>query len=473
VLNPADDLFIAELAAHLPAGTLRPPEPRHLEEPRGRWRGAGGVLALPRCTGEVATILARCARRRVAVVPRGGGTGLVGGQVVPEGPAPVILSLERMAAVRALHPEENAIVVEAGLTLAATREAARAAGRSFPLSLASEGSARIGGCLATNAGGTGVLRWGSARDLCLGLEAVMADGRVLGGLKRLRKDNTGYDLRQLLIGSEGTLGVITAAALRLVAPPASEATALLAVAGPAAALELLGRAEARATGCVSAFELIAGAAFGLLAATLPGVRLPLDPVPDWAVLVELGLPAGLDAGNILADLWAEAAAAGLAGASVIARSEAQRAELWHLRERLPEAARRIGAVSNHDIALPLGALPAFLSEAEAAIGRIGPFRLAPFGHLGDGNLHYNVYPLPGHGPGEAPESVRAALKRAIHDLVDAMGGSISAEHGIGRLKVDDLERYGDPVKVAAMRAIKAALDPHGILNPGAVLRAGW
>ncbi len=268
MLNPADDLFIAELAAHLPAGTLRPPEPRHLEEPRGRWRGAGGVLALPRCTGEVATILARCARRRVAVVPRGGGTGLVGGQVAPEGPAPVILSLERMAAVRALHPEENTIVVEAGLTLAATREAARAAGRRFPLSLASEGSARIGGCLATNAGGAGVLRWGSARDLCLGLEAVMADGRVLGGLRRLRKDNTGYDLRQLLIGSEGTLGVITAAALRLVAPPASEATALVAVAGPAAALELLGRAEARATGCVSAFELIAGA----------GLR-PLPPRP--------------------------------------------------------------------------------------------------------------------------------------------------------------------------------------------------
>ncbi|MCL4186153.1 MAG: FAD-binding oxidoreductase [Rhodobacteraceae bacterium] len=472
MLNPADDLFIAELAAHLPAGTLRPPEPRHLEEPRGHWQGGGGVLALPRCTGEVATIVGHCAAGRVPVVPRGGGTGLVGGQVCPDGPAPVILSLERMDAVRAVHAAENTIVVEAGMTLAAVREAAADAGRRFPLSLASEGSARIGGCLATNAGGINVLRWGNARDLCLGVEAVMADGRVLGGLKRLRKDNTGYDLRNLLIGSEGTLGIITAAALRLVAPPASEGTALLAVPDPGAALGLLALAETRAAGCVSAFELIAGGAFGLLAETVPEARRLLEPVPDWAVLVELGLPAGLDAGTALEELYSEAAAAGLAGDGVIARSEGQRAELWRMRELLPEASRRVGAVSNHDIALPLGALPAFLDEVDAAIARIGPFRLAPFGHLGDGNLHYNVFPPKGGRRSDYPEDMRAEIKRTVHDIVHAMGGSISAEHGIGRFKVDDLERYGDPVKLSAMRAIKAALDPHGIMNPGAVLRPG-
>ncbi len=470
MLNPADTLFRDDLAAHLPAGTLRDPEPRHLEEPRGRWRGAGGLLALPRSTAEVATIVRAARAGRVGIVPLGGGTGLVGGQVMPEGPAPVILSLERMTAIRAVQAEENVLLAEAGATLAAVRAAAAAAGRRFPLSLASEGSATIGGCLAANAGGSGVLRWGNARDLCLGLEAVLADGSVWHGLKRLRKDNSGYDLRHLLIGSEGTLAIITAASLRLVAPPAAEGAAVFAVPGPAAALRLLALAEAEASGGVSAFELIAGQGMRFLAETMPEVRLPFAAPPDWAVLVDVGLPRGLDPAAALEAIYAAGAAAGLVQDGVVARSEAQRAAFWRMREAIPEANRRIGAVSNHDISVPLGAVAEFIARAAAAVAAIGDFRINAFGHVGDGNLHYNVFPLPGRTRADH-EGQREAIKRAVHDVVHALGGSVSAEHGIGRWKIDDLERYGDPVKLAAMRAIKSALDPAGILNPGAVLRA--
>lgn len=470
MLNPADESFAAALAAHLPAGTLRPAEPRHLEEPRGRFRGAGGLLALPRSTAEVAAILRACAAARVAVVPRGGGTGLVGGQILPEGPAPLILSLERMTAIRGLWPEENVLIAEAGATLAAVQAAAVEAGRRFPLSLASEGSATIGGCLATNAGGTAVLRWGNARDLCLGIEAVMADGRIWHGLKRLRKDNAGYDLRNLILGSEGTLAVITAAALRLVAPPAAEGAAVFAVADPAAALALLALAERAAPGGVSAFELIGRTGPQFLAETMPWVRQPFAEAPDWMVLIDVGLPRGLDPAELLAALYAEAAGEGLVTDGVIAQSEGQRRAFWAMREAIPEANRRIGAISSHDISVPLSAIPRFIAEAGRALAAIGDYRINCFGHVGDGNLHYNVFPQPGRTRAEH-EAERPAIKRAVHDLVHALGGSVSAEHGVGRLKVEDLERYGDPVKLDAMRAVKAALDPLGILNPGAVLRA--
>lgn len=469
MLNPADPAFLDALAARLPEGRIVPPEPRHLEEPRGRWRGQAAALALPRTTEEVATVVAACHAARVGIVPWGGGTGLVGGQVQTDGPAPLLVSLERMAGLRGLWPEENAIAVEAGMTLAAVQEAARGAGRLFPLSLASEGSARIGGALATNAGGLNVLRYGNARDLCLGVEAVLADGSILRGLKRLRKDNTGYDLRHLLIGSEGTLGIITAAALRLFPQPAATVTAMLVVPDPAAALRLLTIAGTRAPGMVSAFEIIHRTGFDFLTETMPEVTQPFATPPDWTVLVELGLPSSFEAEAMMAGLYEEGAEAGLVLDGVVAASGAQRAALWRIRESIPEANRRIGALSSHDISLPLSEVPAFVPRAVAALARIGTFRVNVFGHLGDGNLHFNVFPAAGVTRREVAH-LHDAVSDCVHDIAHDLGGSISAEHGIGRLKVAELERYGDPAKLAAMRAIKAALDPAGILNPGAVLR---
>jgi FAD/FMN-containing dehydrogenase len=393
----------------------------------------------------------------------------VGGQILGEGPAPVILSLARLDRVRTMFPEENVMVVEAGVILADAQAAAARAGRLLPLSLASEGSARIGGLLATNAGGTQVIRWGNARALCLGVEAVTAAGEVWHGLTRLRKDNAGYDLRDLLIGSEGTLGIITAAALRLVHPPAAVGVALLAVPSPRAALDLLGLAQGRYGDAVQGFELIGRTGWEFLAETELGAP-PLAPVPGWSVLVELGLPGDLPPQGALEWMFEEGAARGLVSDGVLAASEAQGRALWELRERIPEANRRIGSVSSHDISLPLSEIPAFLPEAERAVHALGPFRVNAFGHLGDGNLHWNVFAERGV-PRGTHDAARGAVKELVHDLVHARGGSVAAEHGVGRLKVADLERYADPVRMGMMRAVKAALDPKGILNPGAVLRA--
>lgn len=471
MLNPCNADFVAQLAASLPPGTLRSPEPRDLGEPRGLWHGQAGAVAAPRSTAEVATVLRACAGARVGVVARGGGTGLVGGAVMEGGPVPLVLSLSRMRAVRSLWPGENVIAVEAGATLASVHEAAAAAGRLFPLSLASEGSATIGGNLATNAGGTAVLRYGNARELCLGLEAVMADGSVIHGLRRLRKDNAGYDLRGLLIGSEGTLAIITAATLRLFPLPSSRAVALVAVPSPHAAQDLLRLAEGRLSGLVSGFELIGRMAFDFLVETGTGPHSPLGQVPDWAVLIELGLPAAMDPAETMAALHQEAVARGLAGEGVVAASEAQAATFWALREAIPEANRRIGAIASHDISLPLGEIAGFIDEAGARLAALGDFRINAFGHLGDGNLHYNVFGP--RGDHAAPGAdLRARVRALVHGLVVARGGSFAAEHGIGRLKLHDLERFGDGAALAAMRAVKAALDPSGILNPGAVLAPG-
>lgn len=461
--EPADD----RLAATLPPGVLRPVEDRYLDDPRGRYLGRGGLVAAPRTVEEVAAIVRACAAARVGIVPRGGGTGLVGGSVMPDGPAPLILSLERMAAVRAVWPAEDVLVAEAGLTLAAVQEAARAAGRMFPLALASQGTAQLGGVLAANAGGTAVLRWGNARALCLGIEAVLPDGSILHDLKRLRKDNTGYALRDLLIGAEGTLGIITAASLRLAPVPAGVATAMLAVPGPAEALRLLALAQGRLSGCVTAFELIAGQGLAFLAEVLPAIRQPLPGAP-WSVLLELSLPQGLDPDAALEGLLADAMEGGLVTDGVLAQTGAQAAEFWSLREHLPEANRRIGSISSHDISLPLSEIPRFLDDAGAMLAAMGDMRINAFGHLGDGNLHYNVFPAPGRRR-EDYDALRPRIQEAVHAMVVAREGSFSAEHGVGRLKTADLARWGDPARLVAMRAIKAALDPLGIMNPGAVL----
>ena len=454
----------------MPGDVLRRPEPRYLEEPRGYHKGQAGLLALPRTTQDVATLISCANQARVGVVPYGGGTGLVAGQVAPKGPAPLILSMERMNAVRAVYADENVLVAEAGVILADVQAAAQGVNRLFPLSLAAEGSARIGGNLATNAGGTAVLRYGNARDLCLGLEAVLPDGQIWNGLTRLRKNNTGYDLRHLLIGAEGTLGVITAAALKLYPQPTQTGTAMVTVPNPRAALDLLSLARDQLGDMISAFELIHRQGLDFLSEVLPDIRQPFADPPEWCVLIDVGLAGGLDAGTALETLFAGAFDAGLVSDGLIAQNQQQATDFWTIREHIPEANRLIGAISSHDISVPLGALPEFIEQGGKRIAALGDFRINCFGHVGDGNLHYNVFPLPGKSKHDHANQ-RDTIQQTIHDLVHSLGGSFSAEHGVGRLKVGDLERYGDPAKLSAMRAIKAALDPNGIMNPGAVLRA--
>ncbi|MEM8823642.1 MAG: FAD-binding oxidoreductase [Pseudomonadota bacterium] len=464
----ATGTFADTLRDRLPDTAFRPLEPRYVEEPRGRWAGQGGLLLAPSSTEEVSVIIRAAAAAGVAVIPYGGGTGLVGGQVA-EDLVPVILSLERMTKIRKVDPVENAITVEAGVILQTVQETADAHDRLFPLTIASQGSARIGGILSTNAGGVNVLRYGNARDLCLGIEAVLPDGSILHGLSPLRKNNTGYDLRHLLIGAEGTLGVITAATLKLLPRPAQMGAALMEVTDPRAALDLLNLARDRIGGGISAFELIGRTGLDFLTETMPEVRRPLGN-PDWSVLIDLGLGEAGDPVAALEGLFETAHSAGLVTDGTVAQSERQRADFWTLRESIPEANRRIGSVSSHDISVPTASIPAFIDEAPSRIAEIGDFRINCFGHLGDGNLHYNVFPMPGRTRADH-QADRAAIKAAIHDLVHSFGGSVSAEHGVGRLKVEDLEKYVDPAKLAAMRAIKTALDPKGIMNPGAVLRA--
>jgi len=468
MLNPADSAFETILRGQLPDAAFRPLSAKYLEEPRGRYQGTAGVLVAPETVDQVATVIRACATAQVGVVPYGGGTGLVGGQVLPEGPAPVILSLERMKTIRNVWPAENVLLAEAGAVLQDIQTAAEDADRLFPLTLAAQGSCQIGGNLATNAGGVNVLRYGNARALCLGLEAVLPNGDIWHGLKRLRKDNTGYDLRDLLIGAEGTLGVITAASLRLFPRPAGEGAALMVVGSPADALDLLALAQEHCGETVSAFELINGMGLQFLTETMPDVRLPFDDIPEWMVLVDLGVARGQSASDMLEGLFADGFERGLVSDGVIAQSAGQRADFWAVRETIPEANKRIGSIASHDISLPLSVIPEFIERGARMLAQIGDFRINCFGHLGDGNLHYNMFPQAGRDRSEY-DPLRDAIKDAVHGLVHEYDGSFSAEHGVGRMKVADLARYGDPAKLAAMRAVKAALDPAGIMNPGAVL----
>lgn len=465
MLNGVTDEFETGLRAMLPEAAFRPLTTKYLQEPRGRYSGVSGLLLAPENVSEVSTIVRACASARVGVVPYGGGTGLVGGQVLPDGPAPVILSLERMNAVRDVWPDENVLVAEAGTILQDVQTAAEATGRLFPLTLAAQGSCQIGGNLATNAGGVNVLRYGNARALCLGLEAVLPSGEVWHGLKRLRKDNTGYDLRDLLIGAEGTLGVITAASLRLFPRPANEGAALMVVPDPAAALELLALSQDHCGESVSAFELISGMGLRFLAETMPDVRLPFADAPEWMVLVDLGVARGQDANALLEGLFIAAHERGLASDGLVAQNASQRAQFWAVRESIPEANKRIGSIASHDISVPLSVVPEFIARGGAALTALGDFRINCFGHLGDGNLHYNMFAQRGRSRDDYAH-LRGEITKVVHDLVAEMGGSFSAEHGIGRMKVADLARYGDPAKLAMMGRIKAAIDPAGIMNPG-------
>jgi FAD/FMN-containing dehydrogenase len=467
-LNPVNDDLVADLRGLLPAATFRSPDPRYFEEPRGFFRGVAGLVLAPENTAEVAIIVKACNLANVAIVPYGGGTGLVGGQLAEDLPPPVALSLERMKTIRSVNLADNVIEVEAGAVLADIQAAADAAGRLFPLSLASEGSCQIGGNLSTNAGGVCVLRYGSTRDLCLGLKAVLPDGTIWNGLKRLRKDNTGYDLKNLLIGAEGSLGIITAATLKLFAKPDRFVTGFLQIRDPQAALEILAQCQTRLAGLVSAFELIDRQGFEFLSETGLPVRLPFENPSRWMVLVELGVSGDFEVEAGFEAVLANALEAGLVSDAVIAQNESQRLGFWAVRETIPEANRLIGSVSSHDISVPVGMIPDFIIRAGALVAALGVFRINCFGHVGDGNLHYNVFPPKGRNPSEF-SGQKSAIKNAIYGLVAELDGSFSAEHGIGRHKIGELEKYGDPAKQQAMRAIKSALDPNGIMNPGVIL----
>ena len=436
----------------------------HLQEWRGKYDGRSALLLTPSTTAQVSAILGICHETGTAIVPQGGNTGLVGGQIPFHGE--VLLSLERMNKIRTL--DGMVLTAEAGVTLAAAQEATAAQGFLFPLTLASEGSCTIGGNIATNAGGNHVLRYGMMRALVLGLEVVLADGRVLPMLKSLHKDNSGYDLKQIFIGSEGTLGVVTAAALRLFARPAETAVAFASVADPAAALRLLGLMQAQTGNLLSAFELIPRIALELENKHIPGARDPLSAPSPWYVLVEVS--GGMGARALTDTALAAALEQGVVGDVVVAQNEAQARSLWHLRETISQAQKREGASIKHDISVPVAAIPDFITKATGAVlAKFPGARPVTFGHLGDGNLHFNFNAPPGGD--EAFLAQWDEMQLTVHDIVKEFSGSISAEHGIGTMKRDLLPRYKSSEELDAMRALKHAFDPRNILNPGKTVPA--
>jgi FAD/FMN-containing dehydrogenase len=433
-----------------------------LVEWRDRWHGTTPLLALPRTTAEVAAVIGICAGAGVAVTPQGGNTGLVGGQI-PQGE--VLLSTERLRAIRVADPLDDVLVAEAGVTLATAHAAAETIGRRLPLDLASEGSATLGGLISTNAGGTAVLRHGTMRAMVLGLEAVLPDGAIWNGLKRLRKDNTGYDLKQLLIGAEGTLGVVTAAALKLAPILASRAVALVALESPRQAIDLLVRAKEETGGEVEAFELISRLGLDLAVRHLPGLRDPLTARAPWAALIEIASARNGAAEAALERLLSDALDAGLIADAAIAQSGDQAQTFWALREGQSAAQKPEGPAWKHDVSVPISAIAEFLETAAKDLAaRFPGVRVDAFGHLGDGNIHFDVLGPAGGDPA-AHAAGRDAGARLVHDLVASLGGSISAEHGLGSMKTAEAVRYKSPVEIAAQRALRRALDPGRIMNP--------
>ncbi|MEO5972414.1 MAG: FAD-binding oxidoreductase [Sphingomicrobium sp.] len=437
---------------------------------RGCFHGQAAAILSPASTAEAAAIVGRAGERGVALVPQGGNTSMVGGATPPSDGSALILSLRRMNRLRSIDAAGNLAVAEAGMILADLHAHAAEADRRFPLTLGARGSCTVGGLIATNAGGTQVLRFGTMRALVAGVEAVLPDGSVHDGLAALKKDNRGYSLDHLLVGSEGTLGVITAAALRLVPAVAARAVAWAGVADPQRALELLRFLEARSD-AIEGFELIPGSGLALALEHIPGTRNPLSGDHPWHVLVEATAAAAAgDPRALLEGLLGEALEAGLIADATVAASEAQADALWRIRDSLSEAERAAGPSTAHDISVPVADLPRFLLAASAEVERAFPGTTATaFGHLGDGNLHFHVRA----GSRAAPGWLAAegeVITYLLDDLVTAAGGSISAEHGIGQMKLAEFERLAPPGRLAALRAIKHALDPHGLMNPGKLLR---
>ncbi len=440
----------------------------YLEEWRSRMRGQSQLLLKPATTEQVSAILSICHETGTAMVPQGGNTGLVGAQIPLHGE--VLLSLRRMNRIRAIDAPGMTLTAEAGVTLRQAQDAAAAEQLLFPLSLGSEGSCTIGGNVSTNAGGNHVLRYGMMRALVLGLEVVLADGRVLPMLKSLHKDNTGYDLKQLFIGAEGTLGIVTAASLRLFPRPAQMVTALTATPSPEAALALLGHMQARTGGLLSSFELVSRPTLEMVLRHVPGTRDPLARSSPWYVLMEVSGGAGADLEALTQSALEEAASADLLTDAAIAQNQAQARSFWHMRETISEAEKREGVSIKHDISVPVASIPAFIEEATAVVVRKFPgARPICFGHMGDGNLHFNF---------SAPVGEDAAfsaqwdeMQLTVHDIVKRYYGSISAEHGIGQMKRDLLPRYKSSEELDVMRALKHTFDPKNILNPGKTVPA--
>jgi D-lactate dehydrogenase (cytochrome) len=473
--------LLQELEALLDAGTLLT-EPAEIAplliDHRRLYQGRALAVAAPHSVEEVARIVRWCNQRRVGLVPQGGNTGYCGGATPDESGRQLLLTLRRLNRIRAVDAADFSMTVEAGCVLERVQQAADAAERFFPLSLGSQGSCQIGGNLSTNAGGLNVVRYGMARALVLGLEAVLPDGSVLNALQSLHKNNTGYDLKSLLIGAEGTLGVITAATLKLWPKMRSSATAFVGLASPAHALELLDTLRTAAGERLSSFELVPRIAIELTTRHIDGVTDPLDTPFPWYVLCELSAAAADEPlQELLQDALAQAAGRGQVADAALATSERVRAAFWRLRESVPEAQRRDGVSLKHDISVPVASLPQFIRTASQWVREHLPDGLLVcYGHAGDGNLHFNINRAGGTGAATPPDAAAAAflarageVSRAIDDIVLRFHGSISAEHGIGRLKRDELVRCAPAATLAAMRSIKRALDPNGIMNPGKLL----
>ncbi len=471
-MNPASETFLAEAAALLGArGLTRDADlvTPWLTDWRGRFTGTALALASPADTQELAMLVRLCAAYRVPIVPQGGNSGMSGGATPDASGTALLVSLRRMNAIRTIDESARQIICESGVVLQTLHEAAAARGLRFPLTLGGKGSATVGGLISTNAGGTQVLRHGSMRALVIGLEAVLADGSIYSALTALKKDNRGFDLKQLFIGSEGTLGIITAATLRLVPALADRQVIWAGLPSIAAARELLLHCEAQAGAALEGFEVMPHSCLLSVLAHTPGARAPLASPCPWYALIEIvaDTAAAPQLAELVQTVMISAIEQGLASDAVLAANEAQAEAFWLLRDMVAPAERAHGPAVQHDISVAVERMPAFIEAAAPLIESAFPgVRAAAFGHLGDGNVHFHVIAPPGTKRGEWEETAGNPISRAVHDLVAEWGGSISAEHGIGQLKRDELARLGDPVALGLLRAVKAALDPAGLLNPG-------
>lgn len=438
----------------------------HLSEWRNRWRGSTPLLVKPATTEEVSRVLVICSETSTPIVPQGGNTGLVGGQIPTQGE--LLLSLERMDDIRSVSASDNTMTVDAGAVLGKVQLAAEKAGRLFPLSLAAEGSCTIGGNLSTNAGGINVLRYGMSRDLVLGLEVVLADGRILDMMRGLRKDNTGYDLKQLFIGAEGTLGIITGATLKLFPSVSNYSTVFASLSNIDAAIQLLNKLQSSTGNLITAFELIPRRGLELVLKHIPQTSDPLPASHEWSVLIEVSNPEAFDVTKALEEGLAGAVDDELVVDAIFAKSERDRQALWRLRETISEARRLEGASIANDISVQPSKIPLLIANSNAAIEKVFPGAIPiAFGHVGDGNIHYAVCAAKGRD--EELLSLRDAIENAVFAEVERLGGSISAEHGLGLAKNDAITRYKSAAEIEVMKTLKAALDPKNILNPGKVL----
>jgi FAD/FMN-containing dehydrogenase len=439
----------------------------HISDWRGRWKGSTPVLVKPASTEEVSKAMTLCAEYGLAVNPQGGNSGMVNGSV-PQGE--VLISLKRMNKVREVDVQNDAMTLEAGVILTRAQDIAAENDRLFPLSLGAQGVAMIGGLISTNAGGVQVLRYGMMRDLVLGIEAVLPDGRIWNGLRGLRKDNTGYDLKHLFIGAEGTLGIVTAATLKLFPLPAVKETAWVAVESPAKAVELLMLAKQASGGAVTGFEIVPKLGLELVLKHIPDTRDPLPTALPWRILMELSLPREEGARDLIESLLGDAIEKGIAADAVICENEAQKAMVWKIRENIAVAERAHGKALKHDVSVPVSRVAEFMERGTALAQQMTPgVDVIAFGHVGDGNIHFNITPPPGADQERFVDHDGLPMSKAIHDLIASLNGSISAEHGIGRLKRDELAWRKSPVEMEMMRAVKRALDPDGRMNPGRVL----